>query len=336
VRSYAQPSPQSAKLDEACAALCATRCSELTATVETAEANLSFPIADASLQLALVFTVGPTNTSRCIQGSEPIRSESACKAAAVAMGLPFEDVIEAGPSGCHMTEDGVFFNPLDQGAPHASSSPICTPVRPNARRTARSLGATSAPNEPQPGDWSVVRDSGTSKPTAPTPPSLEEPTSDDAFLSPGKTQPSAAARQLLATPKPTSVPTRNPTSSPTFAPLAPTTRAPGAQKQVEELSYDPATNPSFDAWLRPLLNKPWAVVVNLPPNQQLTLASLSISDVANPYFDLTLRCSDTTLSTNLTVTNPIKLTQSSSKLRVERVNLVQESKPSACTAHMPQ
>jgi hypothetical protein len=34
------------------------------------------------------------------------------------MGLPFEDVIEAGPSGCHMTEDGVFFNPLDHGEPH--------------------------------------------------------------------------------------------------------------------------------------------------------------------------------------------------------------------------
>jgi hypothetical protein len=218
------------------------------------------------------------------------------------------------------------------GAPHASSSPICTPVRRNARRTARSPGATIAPNEPQPGDWSVVRDSGTSQPTAPTPPSLEQPTSDDAFLSLGKTQTSTAARQLLATPKPTRSPT---TSSPTFAPLAPTTQAPGAQKQVEELSYDPATNPSLDAWLRPLLNKPWAVVVNLPPKRQLTLASLSISDVANPYFDLTLRCSDTTLSTNLTLTNPIKLTQSSSKLRVERVNLVQESKPSTCTAHVP-
>ena len=80
-------------------------------------------MADAAVNLALVFTVGPTNTSRCIQGSEPIRSESACKAAAFAMGLPFEDVIEAGPSGCHMTEDGVFFNPLDQGGPHAPSSP---------------------------------------------------------------------------------------------------------------------------------------------------------------------------------------------------------------------
>jgi hypothetical protein len=68
------------------------------------------------------------------------------------------------------------------------------------------------------------------------------------------------------------------------------------------------------------------VVVNLPPNQQLTLASLSISDVANPYFDLKLRCSGTTLSTNLTLANPIKLTRSSSKLRVERVNLVQASK----------
>jgi hypothetical protein len=208
------------------------------------------------------------------------------------------------------------------GAPHASSSPICTPVRPNARRTARSPDAMSAPNESQPGDWSVVRDSGTSQPT---PPSLEQPTSDDT-----KTQPSAAARQLRSF-----APTRSPTTRyPTFAPLAPTTQAPGAQKQVEELTYDPATNPSLDAWLRPLLNKPWAVVVNLPPNQQLTLASLSISDVANPYFDVTLRCSDTTLSTNLTVTNPIKLTQSSSKLRVERLNLVQESSPST-TAHVP-
>ena len=151
------------------------------------------------------------------------------------------------------------------GAPHAWSSPICTPVRPNARRTARSPDARSAPNEPQPGEWSVVRDSGTSQPTAPTPPSLEQPTSDDAFASLGKTQPSAAARQLkFLTPA-----TRSPTRSPTFAPLAPTTQAPGAQKQIEELSYDPATNPSLDAWLRPLLNKPWAVVVNLPPNQQL-------------------------------------------------------------------
>ncbi len=123
VRSYVQPSPQSAKLDEACAALCAARCSELTAAAETAEANLSFPMADATLQLALVFTVGPMNTSRCIQGSEPIRSESACKAAAFAMGLPFEDATEAGPSGCHMTEDGVFFNPLEQGNPNAPSSP---------------------------------------------------------------------------------------------------------------------------------------------------------------------------------------------------------------------
>jgi hypothetical protein len=218
------------------------------------------------------------------------------------------------------------------GAPHASSSPICMPVRPNARRTARSPDARRAPNEPQPGEWSVVRDSGTSQPT---PPSLEQPTSDDAFLSLGKTQTSAAARQLLATPKPTRVPTRDPTSSPTFAPLAPTTQAPGAQKQVEEVTYDPATNPSLDAWLRLLLNKPWAVVVNLPPNQQLTLASLSISDDANPYFDLTLRCKDTTLSMNLTLTNPIKVTKSSSKLRVERVNLVQERKPSPCTSHVP-
>jgi hypothetical protein len=237
------------------------------------------------------------------------------------------------------------------GAPHASSSPICTPVRPNLRRTARPPGASSAANEPQPGDWSGVPDSGTSQPTAPTPPSLEEPTSDDAFMSLGKTQTSAAARQLKfltptsppttfapgartfapATRKPTSPPTR----SPTFAPLAPTTRAPGAQKEFEELTYDPAASPSFDAWLRPLLNKPWAVVVNLPPNQQLTLASLSISDVANPYFDLTLRCSGTTLSTDLTLTSPIELTQSSSKLRVERVNLVQESQPSTWTAHVP-
>ena len=121
VRSDAQASPQSAKLDEACAALCATRCSEQAATAEIAEANRSFPFAMANL--ALVFTVGPTNTSWCIQGSESIRSESACKAAAFAIGLPFEDVIEAGPSGCHMTEDGVFFNPLDQGKPHALSSP---------------------------------------------------------------------------------------------------------------------------------------------------------------------------------------------------------------------
>ena len=215
------------------------------------------------------------------------------------------------------------------GAPHALSSPICTPVRPNARRTARSPDARSAPNESQPGDWSVVRDSGTSQPT---PPSLEQQTSDDAFTSLGKTQPSAAARQLRFFTPTTFFPTT--TDSPTFAPLAPTTQAPGAQKLVEELTYDPATNPSLDAWLRPLLNKPWAVVVNLPPNQQLTLASLSISDVANPYFDLTLRCSDTTLSTNLTLTNPIKLTKSSSKLRVERVNLVQESQPSTCTAHV--
>ena len=123
VRSDAQPSPQSTKLDETCAALCAARCSEHIAAAETAEANFSFPMADAALKLALVFTVGPTNTSRCVHGSEPIRSESACKAAAVAMGLPFEDVIEAGPSGCHMTEDGVFFNPLDQGEPHAPSLP---------------------------------------------------------------------------------------------------------------------------------------------------------------------------------------------------------------------
>jgi hypothetical protein len=93
--------------------------------------------------------------------------------------------------------------------------------------------------------------------------------------------------------------------------------------------YDPATDPSLDAWLRPLLSKPWAVVVNLPPNQQLTLASLSISDVVNPYFDLTLRCKDTALSTSLTLTNPIELNQSSSKLRVERVDLVQESKLSS-------
>jgi hypothetical protein len=209
------------------------------------------------------------------------------------------------------------------GAPHASSSPICTPVRPNARHTARIVAASGAPNEPQPRDLSGVPDSGTSQLTAPTPPSLEEPTSDDAFMSLGKTQPSAAARQLrFFTPT-------------TFAPLAPTTRAPGAQKQVEELTYDPAATPSFDAWLRPLLNKPWAVVVNLPPNKQLTLASLSISDVTNPYFDLTLRCSSTTLSTSLTVTNPIALTKSSSKLRVERVNLVKESQPSTCTAHVP-
>ena len=222
------------------------------------------------------------------------------------------------------------------GAPHAWSSPICTPVRPNARRTARSSGARSAPNEPQPGEWSVVRDSGTSQPTAPTPPSLEQPTSDDASTSLGKTQPSAAARQLRSFAPATPTPTRSPTTrSPTFAPLAPTTQAPGAQKQIEELSYDPATNPSLDAWLRPLLSKPWAVVVNLPPNRQLTLASLSISDVTNPYFDLTLRCSGTTLSTNLTLTNRIELTKSSSKLRVERVNLVQESQPSTCTAHVP-
>jgi hypothetical protein len=225
------------------------------------------------------------------------------------------------------------------GGPHASSSPICTPVRPNARRTARPPAASSAPNEPQPRDLSGVPDSGTSQPTAPTPPSLEEPTSDDAFMSLGKTHTSAAARQLRqapATPTPTRSPTtRSPTRSPTFAPLAPTTQAPGAQQQFEELTYDPAASPSFDAWLRPLLNKPWAVVVNLPPNQQLTLASLSISDVTNPYFDLTLRCSDTTLSTHLTLTNPIELIQSSSKLRVERVNLVKESQPSTCTAHVP-
>ncbi len=133
-RSSAQPSPQFAKLDEACAALCAASCSELTAASETAEANLRFPIADATLQLALVFTVGPTNTSRCIQGSEPIRSESACKAAAFAMGLPFEDVIEAGPSGCHMTEDGVFFNPLDQGGPHCPVvAVICLPPMQHAQ-----------------------------------------------------------------------------------------------------------------------------------------------------------------------------------------------------------
>jgi hypothetical protein len=134
VRSYAQPPPQFAKLDEACAALCATRCSELTAAAETAEANLSFPMADATLQLALVFTVGPTNTSRCIQGSEPIRSESACKAAAFAMGLPFEDATEAGPSGCRMTEDGVFFNPLDQGGPHCPVvAVICLPPMQHAQ-----------------------------------------------------------------------------------------------------------------------------------------------------------------------------------------------------------
>jgi hypothetical protein len=246
------------------------------------------------------------------------------------------------------------------GGQHASSSPICTPVRPNARRTARPPVATSAPNESQPGDLSGVRASGTSKPTAPTLPSLEEPTSDDAFTSLGKTQPSAAARQLRsfapATPTPihsptrsatsstalapltptTRSPTRSPTRTPTtFAPLASTTLAPGAQKQVEELTYDPAASPSLDAWLRPLLNKPWAVVVNLPPNKQLKLLSLSISDVTNPYFDLTLRCSGTTLSTNLTVTNPIELTKSSSKLRVERVNLVKESQPSTWTAHVP-
>jgi hypothetical protein len=123
VRSDVQPSPQTAKLDETlaktCAAFCAARCSEHTATAETAEAPLSFPLtmADLAVKPALVFTVGPTNTSSCIQGSEPIRSESACKAAAFAMGLPFQDVIGAGPSGCHMTEDGVFFNPLDQGEP---------------------------------------------------------------------------------------------------------------------------------------------------------------------------------------------------------------------------
>jgi hypothetical protein len=126
VRSDAQPSLQSAKLDETCAALCAARCSEQTATARTAEANLSFSMADAALKLALVFTVGPTNTSRCVQGSQPIRSESACKAAAVAMGLPFDDVIEAGPSGCHMTEDGVFYNPLDQGEP---LSPLIAAIR---------------------------------------------------------------------------------------------------------------------------------------------------------------------------------------------------------------
>ena len=130
VRLYAQPSPQYAKLDETCAALCAARCSEQTAAAQTAEANLSFAMADAALQLALVFTLGPTNTSRCIHGSEPIRSESACKAAAFAMGLPFEDVIEAGPSGCHMTEDGVFFNPLGQGGPHCRAiAVICLPLR---------------------------------------------------------------------------------------------------------------------------------------------------------------------------------------------------------------
>ena len=135
VRSYAQPSPQYAKLDDTCAALCAARCSEQAATAETAEANLSFPMADAALKLALVFTVGPTNTSRCIQGSEPIRSESACKAAAFAMGLPFEDVIEAGPSGCHMTEDGVFFNPLDQGGPHCPVvAVICLPPMQHAQQ----------------------------------------------------------------------------------------------------------------------------------------------------------------------------------------------------------
>ena len=134
VRSDAQLSPQSTKLDETCAALCAARCSEQAATAETAEANLSFPIADAALQLALVFTVGPMNTSRCIQGSEPIRSESACKAAAFAMGLPFEDVIEAGPSGCHMTEDGVFYNPLDQGGPHCPVvAVICLPPMQHAQ-----------------------------------------------------------------------------------------------------------------------------------------------------------------------------------------------------------
>jgi hypothetical protein len=135
-RSDAQPSPQSAKLDETCAALCAARCSEQTAPAETAEANLSFPMADAALKLSLVFTVGPTNTSRCIQGSEPIRSESACKAAAFAMGLPFEDVIEAGPSGCHMTEDGVIYNPLDQGEPHAPViAVICLPLMQHAQNT---------------------------------------------------------------------------------------------------------------------------------------------------------------------------------------------------------
>ena len=125
VRSYAQPSPQSTKLDETCTALCAARCSEQAATAETAEATLRFPfpMAVAAVHLARVVTVGPTNTSRCIQGSESIRSESACKAAAFAMGLPFEDVIEAGPFGCHMTEVGVFFNPLDQGEPHAPSLP---------------------------------------------------------------------------------------------------------------------------------------------------------------------------------------------------------------------
>jgi hypothetical protein len=120
-RSDVQPPPQTAKLDETlaktCVALCAARCSEHTATVEISEAPLSFPLtmADVAVKPALVFTVGPTNTSSCIQGSEPIRSESACKAAAFEMGLPFEDVIETGPSGCHMTEGGVFFNPLDQG-----------------------------------------------------------------------------------------------------------------------------------------------------------------------------------------------------------------------------
>jgi hypothetical protein len=272
-------------------------------------------MADVAVKPALVFTVGPTNTSRCIQGSDPIRSENGCKAAAVAMGLPFEDVTEAGPSGCHMIEDAVFFNPLDQGVNHMSrhrcwpltqhaecalvecstkhttpsmqhetcsmehahkylracgstaacnigashpfSSPICA-VRPNlGRTTTRPPGAAGAPYASRPNDSSGVRDGRRSKPTAQTPPSLEVPSVLFA-----ETPAFAAARKLRFWSPATPIPA---------------TRAPGeVAPAVEEFTYDPTSSLSFDEWLKPLLNKLWAVVENLPPTKQHWLPHRSV------------------------------------------------------------
>ncbi len=49
---------------------------------------------DDILKKATVFIVSPVNTSGCVHGSKPIDTKSGCKAAAAALGVPFEDVME--------------------------------------------------------------------------------------------------------------------------------------------------------------------------------------------------------------------------------------------------
>jgi hypothetical protein len=73
---------------------------------------------------------GTLNTSSCPTGSEPIRTEAACKTAALAMGRSYDSSSSSGkyPKGCYLRTGGngrVSFNPHATGGVEAQSRPLC-------------------------------------------------------------------------------------------------------------------------------------------------------------------------------------------------------------------